>query len=69
MESTGVYWKPVYYMLENALECWLLNAQHLHHMPGRKTDVTDAVWIAQLVAHGWCALVSCHPATSANCGT
>ncbi len=52
MESTGVYWKPVYYVLENALECWLLNAAHLHHVPGRKTDIIDAVWIAQLVAHG-----------------
>ena len=52
MESTGVYWKPVYYVLEDAFECWLLNAQHLHHVPGRKTDVADAAWIAQLVEHG-----------------
>ncbi len=52
MESTGVYWKPVYYLLEDQFECWLLNAQHLHNVPGRKTDVADAAWIAQLVAHG-----------------
>ncbi len=52
MESTGVYWKPVYYMLEATFECWLLNAQHLHNVPGRKTDVADAAWIAQLVEHG-----------------
>jgi transposase len=52
MESTGVYWKPVYYILENDFECWLLNAQHLRNVPGRKTDVADAAWIAQLVAHG-----------------
>src|SRR5262245_17665493 len=52
MESTGVFWKPVYYLLEDRFECWLLNAQHLKRVPGRKTDVSDAVWIARLVAHG-----------------
>ncbi|MBV9102174.1 MAG: IS110 family transposase [Candidatus Eremiobacteraeota bacterium] len=52
MESTGVYWKPVYALLETDFTCWLLNAQHLHNVPGRKTDVADASWIAQLVAHG-----------------
>ncbi len=52
MESTGVYWKPVYTILESEFECWLLNAQHLRNVPGRKTDVADAAWIAQLVAHG-----------------
>ena len=52
MESTGVYWKPVYYVLEDACECWLLNARHLRNVPGRKTDVADAVWIGQLVEHG-----------------
>jgi len=52
MESTGVYWKPVYYVLEDAVECWLLNARHLRNVPGRKTDVADAAWICQLVEHG-----------------
>jgi transposase len=52
MESTGVCWKPVYYVLEDAIECWLLNAQHLRNVPGRKTDVADAAWICQLVEHG-----------------
>lgn len=52
MESTGVYWKPIYYVLEDVVECWLLNAQHLKKVPGRKTDVTDSEWIAELVAHG-----------------
>jgi len=52
MEATGVYWKPVYYVLEETLECWLLNAQHMHNVPGRKTDVADAAWIAQLVEYG-----------------
>jgi transposase len=52
MEATGVYWKPVYYALEDTFETWLLNAQHLKNVPGRKTDVADSAWIAQLVAHG-----------------
>jgi transposase len=52
MEATGVYWKPVYYALEEVCETWLLNAQHLKNVPGRKTDVADSAWIAQLVAHG-----------------
>jgi Transposase len=52
MEATGVYWKPVYYVLEDAVECWLLNARHLKAVPGRKTDVADSAWIAQLVEHG-----------------
>ncbi len=52
MESTGVYWKPVYQVLEDRFECWLLNASHLRNVPGRKTDIADAAWIAQLVEHG-----------------
>jgi transposase len=52
MESTGVFWKPIYYLLEEVVECWLLNAQHLKKVPGRKTDVSDSEWIAELVAHG-----------------
>jgi transposase len=53
MESTGSYWKPIYYLLEDDFECcWLLNARHLRNVPGRKTDVKDSEWIAQLVEHG-----------------
>jgi transposase len=53
LESTGVSWKPVFYQLEDRLEqVWLLNAQHLKNVPGRKTDVADSAWIAQLVEHG-----------------
>jgi transposase len=52
MESTGVYWKAVYFLLEDEFECWLLNARHLRNVPGRKTDVADAEWICRLVEHG-----------------
>jgi transposase len=52
MESTGAYWKPVYQLLEDRFECWLLNARHMRNVPGRKTDVKDAEWIAQLVEAG-----------------
>jgi transposase len=52
MESTGVYWKPVYAILEGALEIVVANAQHIKKVPGRKTDVKDAEWIADLLCHG-----------------
>jgi transposase len=52
MESTSTYWKPVFYCLEERMECWLLNAGHMKAVPGRKTDVKDAEWIAQLLEHG-----------------
>ena len=52
MESTGVYWKPVYYALESDFTCLLVNAAHIKQLPGRKTDVKDCAWIAQLLEHG-----------------
>jgi hypothetical protein len=52
MESTGCYWKPVWQLLEDQLECWLLNAAHLHNVPGRKTDVADSAWIAIAIVLG-----------------
>jgi transposase len=52
MESTGEYWKPIYNILENNFELLLVNAQHLKAVPGRKTDVKDAEWIADLLRHG-----------------
>src|SRR6266508_4023371 len=52
IEPPGIYCKPVFAVLEPRVEGWLLNAQHLHNVPGRKTDVADSVWIAQLVEHG-----------------
>ena len=52
MESTGVYWKPVYNVLEDTLDITLGNAREIKNMPGRKTDVEDAQWIANLLRHG-----------------
>jgi transposase len=52
MESTGVFWKPIYNLLEGHLELLLVNAQHIKAVPGRKTDVKDAEWIADLLRHG-----------------
>jgi transposase len=52
LESTGVYWKPVYAILEGAFQIVVANAQHVKKVPGRKTDVKDAEWIADLLCHG-----------------
>jgi transposase len=52
MESTGVYWKPVYAILEGQFQIVVANAQHVKKVPGRKTDVKDAEWIADLLCHG-----------------
>jgi len=52
MESTGVYWKPVHNVLEGNFEVLLVNAKHIKFVPGRKTDVKDAQWIAELLQHG-----------------
>ena len=52
MESTGEYWKPIYNILEFNFEVLVVNAQHLKNVPGRKTDVKDAEWIADLLRHG-----------------
>jgi transposase len=53
MEATGDYWKPFYYLLEDApFELQLVNARQVKNLPGRKSDVSDAAWLAQLGAHG-----------------
>jgi|SRR5579875_3295431 len=52
MEATGVYWKPVYYALEDDFEVLLVNAQHVKNVPGRKTDTRDAQWLCQLLECG-----------------
>ena len=63
MESTGVYWKPVWNLLEGQFQVLLVNAQHIKQVPGRKTDVRDAEWIAQLLQHGLlkASFVPCTP--------
>ena len=52
MESTGVYWKPIYNLLEDTITLLLANARHMKAVPGRKTDVRDCEWIADLLRHG-----------------
>src|SRR5437016_5046589 len=52
MEATGVYWKPIYNLLEGDFEILVVNAHHIKTVPGRKTDVKDAEWIADLLCHG-----------------
>jgi transposase len=52
MESTGVYWKPLWNLLEGRVELMLVNARHIKQVPGRKTDVRDCDWISQLLEHG-----------------
>ena len=52
MEASGVYWKPVWHVLEETLELVLANAHHVKNVPGRKSDVNDAMWLADLLAHG-----------------
>ena len=67
MESTGVYWKPVFYVLEDDMACWLLNARHLRNVPGRKmcrTPSGSASWLST----AWCGQRLCRPSRFASCG-
>jgi transposase len=59
MESTGVYWKPVFYVLEGSFTCLLVNAAHVKHVPGRKTDIGDAAWLCELLECGLLRAASC----------
>ena len=53
MEATSTYWKPPFYLLEDAIECWVVNARDVKNVPGRpKTDKLDAVWLAKLAERG-----------------
>src|SRR5262249_24931097 len=52
MEPTGVYWKPIWNLFEGLFDLLLVNAEHIKKVPGRKTDVSDSQWIAQLLQHG-----------------
>ena len=54
MEASGVYWKPPWAILEDEFECVLVNARHVKQVPGRKTDVSDAAWLCQLLGGGAC---------------
>jgi transposase len=69
LEATGDYWRPFCYLLEDAsFEVMLVNLRHVKNLPGRKTDVSDAAWLAQLGTHGLVLARSCHPSRSATCG-
>ena len=52
MESTGIYWHPVYNTIEDMIEVVLVNARHIKNVPGRKTDICDSKWLARLLRHG-----------------
>ena len=66
MESTGVYWKPVYAVLEGHVDLTVGNAHHIKNVPGRKTDVKDAEWIASWSAMAWSPRASCPRPRSAT---
>jgi transposase len=69
MEATGVYWKPVWHILDGSFELTLANAHEVRNLPGRKSDTSDARWLADLLAHGWCGPVSCLPNRLWPCAT
>src|SRR5216117_2542355 len=67
MESTGVYWMPVHQVLEGSVQIILGNARHMANVPGRKTDMSDAEWIAKLLRHGLIRPTSFHRGRFAIC--
>jgi transposase len=67
MESTGVYWKPVWHVLEGDFQLILANAQHVKAIPGRKSDMSDAEWLAELLAHGLIRSSFVPPKESRSC--
>ena len=69
MEATGVYWKPIWAVLEDSFDCMLVNARHVKQVPGRKTDVKDASGSAGLLGPGCCARVLCRRNRSGRSGT
>ena len=69
MEATGVYWKPVWAILEDRFACMLVNARHVKQVPGRKTDVLDAQWLCRLLEAGCSSPAWCRPSRSARCAT
>jgi transposase len=67
LESTGVLWKPVFNLLEGHFEVLLVNARHVKAVPGRKTDVKDCEWLAELLEQGCCARVSSRRSRLGSC--
>ncbi len=67
MESTGVYWKPVLYLLEDDFQCWLINATHLHRVPGRKPTSKTPSGSVSWWSSGWCGPASSHHARFGSC--
>ncbi len=67
MESTGIYWRPVYNILEGRCELSVVNAQHVKMVPGRKTDVRDSEWLAQLLELGLLRRSFVPPAAQREC--
>ena len=70
MEATGIYWKPVWHILDDGeFALVLVNAAHVKNVPGRKTDVNDAMWLAELLAHGLSGRASCRIRRPRKCAT
>ena len=69
MEATGVYWRPVWAILEDRFALMLVNARHVKAVPGRKTDFKDAQWLCQLLEAGLLKATSCRPSQSARSET
>jgi transposase len=70
MEATGQYWKPIWYVLEErGFQLLLVNARHVKILPGRKTDVCDAAWLAECWSMGCCGAASCPQLPSVSCVT
>ena len=67
MEATGVYWQPVWHILEDDFELPLCNARHVKRVPGRKTDISDAQWLAQLMEAGLLRGASCPQRPNDSC--
>ena len=69
MESTGEFWKPMFNILENNFEVMVVNAQHISKVPGRKTDQSDAEWIAELMQYGLLKASFIPPLGSGSCAS
>jgi transposase len=69
MEATGVYWRPVWAVLEDEFELLLCNAAHVKNVPGRKTDVGDSQWLSSCWSSGCCGRASCRPSRFVSCGS